>query len=98
MCHSFSNPLNPNYPNYPSNYSPNFNPNTGQSTSKFLPSPKASLIFGPWANTELYLQGGFSYHTNDVRGSTQLYQPVSPDNPYYNTPIYDTPNPKRYPF
>ena len=95
---SFSNPLNPNYPNYPSNYSPNFNPNTGQSTSKFLPSPKASLIFGPWANTELYLQVGFSYHTNDVRGSTQLYQPVSPDNPYYNTPIYDTPNPKKIPF
>jgi len=95
---SFSNPLNSNYPNYPSNYPPNFNPDTGQSTSKFLPSPKASLIFGPWANTELYLQGGFSYHTNDVRGSTQLYQPVSPDNPYYNTPIYDTPNPKKIPF
>ena len=95
---NFSNPLNPNYPNYPSNYSPNFNPNTGQSTSKFLPSPKASLIFGPWANTEFYVQGGFSYHTNDVRGSTQLYQPVSPDNPYYNTPIYDTPNPKKIPF
>src|SRR6201999_1489507 len=37
-------------------------------------------------NTEFYMQGGFSYHTNDVRGATQLYQPVSPDNPYYNTP------------
>ena len=95
---SFSNPLNPNFPNYPNNYPANFNPNTGQSASKFLPSPKASLIFGPWANTEIYLQGGFSYHTNDVRGSTQLYQPVSPDNPYYNTPIYDTPNPRKIPF
>jgi outer membrane receptor protein involved in Fe transport len=61
--------------------------------AKFLPSPKASLIFGPWANTEFYLQGGFSYHTNDVRGSTQLYEPVSPDYPYYNTP-----NPIRIPF
>ena len=35
--------------------------NSGSAT-KFLPSPKASLIFGPWANTEFYLQGGFSFH------------------------------------
>jgi len=34
------------------------------SASKFLPSPKTSLIFGPWANTEFYLQGGFSFHSN----------------------------------
>src|SRR5262249_23639571 len=25
------------------------------STSQFLPSPKASLIFGPWSNTEFYV-------------------------------------------
>ena len=49
---------------------------------KFLPSPKASLIFGPWANTEFYLQGGFSFHSNDGRGSTQVVEPVSPDYPY----------------
>jgi hypothetical protein len=55
------------------------------SASKFLPSPKASLIFGPWANTEFYLQGGFGFHSNDGRGATQQVQPVSPDNPYPNT-------------
>ena len=88
---SFTNPTNPNYPNDP--YPANYNPNTHQSINKFLPSPKASLIFGPWANTELYVQGGVSYHTNDVRGSTQLYEPVSPDYPYYNTP-----NPIKIPF
>ena len=93
---SFSNPTDPNYPFDP--YAAGVNPNTGQSTAKFLPSPKASLIFGPWANTEFYLQGGFSYHTNDVRGSTQLYEPVSPDNPYYNTPAYDSPTPSKIPF
>jgi hypothetical protein len=49
---------------------------------KFLPSPKASLVFGPWANTEFYLQGGFSFHSNDGRGSTQVVEPVSPDYPY----------------
>jgi outer membrane receptor protein involved in Fe transport len=93
---SLTNPTNPNYPNDP--YSANFNPNTGQSTTKFLPSPKASLIFGPWDNTEIYVQGGFSYHTNDVRGSTQMYEPVSPDSPYYNTPVYDTTAPSKIPF
>jgi len=93
---SLSNPTNPNYPNDP--FAANVNPNSGQSTAKFLPSPKASLIFGPWNNTEFYVQGGFSYHTNDVRGSTQLYEPVSPDSPYYNTPVYDTPNPNKIAF
>jgi outer membrane receptor protein involved in Fe transport len=81
---SFTNPTNPSCPFDP--YPANFNPNTHQSIAKSLPSPKASLIFGPWANTELYVQGGFSYHTNDVRGSTQAYEPVSPDYPYYNSP------------
>jgi hypothetical protein len=52
------------------------------SAAKFLPSPKASLIFAPWANTEFYLQGGFSFHSNDGRGSTQVVEPVSPDYPY----------------
>jgi outer membrane receptor protein involved in Fe transport len=81
---SFTNPTNTNYSFDP--YPADFNPNTHRSIAKFLPSPKASLIFGPWSNTEFYLQGGFSYHTNDVRGSTQPYEPVSPDYPYYNSP------------
>ena len=55
------------------------------SAAKSLPSPKASLIFGPWANTEFYLQGGFSFHSNDGRGATQTIEPVSPDYPYPNT-------------
>jgi hypothetical protein len=58
--------------------------NSGSAT-KFLPSPKASLIFGPWANTEFYLQGGFGFHSNDGRGATQQVEPVSPDNPYHGT-------------
>jgi outer membrane receptor protein involved in Fe transport len=55
--------------------------NSGTAT-KFLPSPKASLIFGPWAKTELYIQGGFSFHSNDARGATQRVQPISPDYPF----------------
>jgi hypothetical protein len=52
------------------------------SANKFLPSPKASLIFGPWANTEFYVQGGFSFHSNDARGATQKEEPISPDYPF----------------
>ena len=52
------------------------------SASKFLPSPKASLIFGPWSNTEFYVQGGFSFHSNDARGATQRIEPISPDYPF----------------
>jgi outer membrane receptor protein involved in Fe transport len=52
------------------------------SASKFLPSPKASLIFGPWSNTEFYVKGGFSFHSNDARGATQRIEPISPDYPF----------------
>jgi len=64
--------------------------NTGTAT-RFLPSPKFSLIFGPWSKTEFYVQGGFSYHSNDVRGATQTVEPVSADNPYPNTPVVRIP-------
>jgi hypothetical protein len=62
--------------------------NSGTAT-KFLPSPKASLIFGPWAKTEFYMQGGFSFHSNDARGATQKEEPISPANPFptSSTPI-----------
>jgi hypothetical protein len=55
--------------------------NSGTAT-KFLPQPKASLILGPWFKTEFYVQGGFSFHSNDARGATQTVQPISPDNPF----------------
>jgi hypothetical protein len=64
--------------------------NSGTSTS-FLPSPKLSLIFGPWQQSELYLQGGFGFHSNDVRGTTLHVQPISAANPYPNTPASPIP-------
>jgi hypothetical protein len=60
--------------------------NSGTS-AKLLPSPKMSLIFGPWDKTEFYVQGGFSFHSNDGRGATQNVEPVSADNPYPNTSV-----------
>ena len=59
--------------------------NSGTAT-KVLPSPKLSLIFGPWSKTEFYVQGGFGFHSNDARGATQTVQPISDENPYPNTP------------
>jgi hypothetical protein len=60
--------------------------NSGASAT-LLPSPKLSLIFGPWAKTEFYAQGGFSFHSNDGRGATQTVEPVSADNPYPGTAV-----------
>jgi len=64
--------------------------NSGTAT-KTLPSPKLSLIFGPWSKTEFYLQGGFSFHSNDGRGTTLTVEPVSADYPYPNTPATPIP-------
>ena len=64
--------------------------NSGTAT-KLLPSPKMSLIFGPWANTEFYAQGGSSFHSNDGRGTTQTVEPISGENPYPNMPAEKIP-------
>lgn len=67
------------------------NPANSGTAGKFLPSPKLSLIFGPWSKTEFYVQGGFSFHSNDARGATQTVQPVSDENPYPYTPASEIP-------
>jgi hypothetical protein len=56
-------------------------PANSGTASTFLPSPKLSLIFGPWDKTEFYVQGGYSFHSNDGRGATQTQEPISADNP-----------------
>ena len=40
-------------------------------------SPKLSLIFGPWASTEVYLQGGLGFHSNDARGVVTHVDPIT---------------------
>jgi hypothetical protein len=44
--------------------------------SGFVPEPKLALIFGPWAQTEFYLNGGFGFHTNDARGVNTTVDPA----------------------
>jgi hypothetical protein len=48
----------------------------GGTASSLLASPKLQMIFGPWYNTEFYLDGGFGFHSNDARGATITQNPV----------------------
>ena len=50
--------------------------NSGDRTAA-IGSPKLSLIFGPWAKTEAYVQGGMGFHSNDGRGVTTHVDPVT---------------------
>jgi hypothetical protein len=38
-------------------------------------SPKLGVVFGPWAETEIYLNGGLGFHSNDARGVTIATDP-----------------------
>lgn len=40
-------------------------------------SPKANLIFGPWHKTELYLDYGQGFHSNDARGVVTKADPAT---------------------
>lgn len=42
-------------------------------------SPKLSLIFGPFSKTELYVNVGSGFHSNDARGTTISIDPKSGD-------------------
>ncbi len=42
-----------------------------------LVSPKLGLVFGPWAETEFYLNGGLGYHSNDARGVLTSVDPTN---------------------
>ena len=39
-------------------------------------SPKFSAVFGPWAKTELFLNAGHGFHSNDARGITARVDPA----------------------
>lgn len=50
--------------------------NSGDATDAIL-SPKASLVYEPWRGTELYVSGGYGFHSNDARGTVQSVDPVT---------------------
>ncbi|MGH8550064.1 MAG: TonB-dependent receptor domain-containing protein [Methylococcales bacterium] len=50
--------------------------NSGARTDGLM-SPKASVVLGPWADTEIYLNGGLGFHSNDARGVNTTVDPAS---------------------
>lgn len=54
----------------------NLSANSGQASDQML-TPKFSLVFGPWQKSELYLNYGHGFHSNDARGTTITQDPGS---------------------
>ena len=54
------------------------NPANGGKANDSIASPKLSLIFGPWAKTEYYVNVGSGFHSNDARGTTITVDPKNP--------------------
>jgi len=45
------------------------------SVASGITSPKLSLVLGPWAHTEYFLNYGQGFHSNDARGTTETITP-----------------------
>lgn len=52
--------------------------NSGDEIDAIL-SPKAGIVLGPWASTELYLNAGTGFHSNDARGTVTTIDPATLD-------------------
>ncbi len=63
--------------------------NSGTDTDGLL-SPKALAVIGPWNGTELYVSGGFGFHSNDARGATITVDPDTGDPAERVTPLVRT--------
>lgn len=50
--------------------------NSGQRDDSIV-SPKLSFVFGPWKRTELYLNWGQGFHSNDARGWVTTVDPLT---------------------
>ncbi len=50
--------------------------NTGSGTSALV-SPKLTAVLGPWQGTELYLNYGQGFHSNDPRAATTVVDPIT---------------------
>ena len=60
--------------------------NSGSVTSGLI-SPKGSVVLGPWSGTELYVNTGFGFHSNDARGATTTQDPRSGEPTAPTTPL-----------
>jgi hypothetical protein len=62
-----------------------FEGNSG-TTNAHITSPKLSLIYGPFAKTEYFLNWGQGFHSNDARGTTITVDPTDHVTPVQKVP------------
>ncbi|MQA19112.1 TonB-dependent receptor [Rugamonas sp. FT103W] len=77
------------YDRYRFDVSSNIAENTGK-VSDGVTSPKISMVLGPWAKTEFFLNYGEGFHSNDARGTTvhltpKEREPIDPVTPLVKT-------------
>jgi hypothetical protein len=60
--------------------------NSGTATDGLV-SPKGGLVLGPWRDTELYVNAGYGYHSNDARGATITIDPATGEPAQQVTPL-----------
>ena len=53
------------------------NPANSGTARDSIASPKFGVVFGPWAKTELYVNAGSGFHSNDARGTSITVDPKS---------------------
>lgn len=63
--------------------------NSGSISDELL-LPKLSLAFGPWAETELYLNYGQGMHSNDARGAVIAVDPLTRETADLSPPLVET--------
>jgi hypothetical protein len=52
-------------------------PENGGTRNAGILSPKGGAVIGPFKGTELYVNGGFGFHSNDARGTTITRDPMT---------------------
>ena len=62
-------------------------PENGGRASRGIFSPKLSMIFGPYRDTEIYGNLGYGFHSNDARGTTITREPVTGEPAQRVTPL-----------
>jgi hypothetical protein len=62
-------------------------PGNGGRATRGILSPKLSIVFGPFGQTELYANAGYGFHSNDARGATIARDPSSGEPASRVTPL-----------
>jgi len=62
-------------------------PANGGTDHAGLVSPKGGAVLGPWRGTELYVNAGLGFHSNDARGATITRDPATGERADRVTPL-----------